>query len=106
MKRAKENDDIYITVEDNGFGMPQEVVDQLLDSSNKHAPHHGSGVGLINVHERIQLRFGANYGLSIASEADHGTKVTIHLPAVLYTEENHERLENGTMDPEAMHEKQ
>lgn len=102
----KENDDIYITVEDNGFGMPQEVVDQLLDSRNKHAPHHGSGVGLINVHERIQLRFGADYGLSITSEADHGTKVTIHLPAVLYTEENHERLENGTMDPGAIHEKQ
>lgn len=100
----KEENDIYITVDDNGFGMPQEVVDQLLDENNKHVPHHGSGVGLINVHKRIQLRFGPQYGLKIESEADHGTKVTIHLPAIIYNEKNHEMLENGRMMQEDEHE--
>lgn len=102
----KENEDIYITVEDNGFGMPQEVVDQLLDQNCKHVAHSGSGVGLINVHERIQLRFGPQYGLKIESEADHGTKVTIHLPAVIYNEENHKRLEGSKIKQEDDHEKE
>lgn len=100
----KEKNDIYITVADNGFGMPQEVVDQLLDENNKHVPHHGSGVGLINVHKRIQLCFGTMYGLKIESEEDHGTKVTIHLPAIPYNEENQKMLEHGKMKQEDTHE--
>ena len=56
-------------------------------------PKHGSGVGLINVHSRIQLMFGNEYGLEVYSEPDEGTKVVIHIPAIPYTEENRERLE-------------
>jgi two-component system sensor histidine kinase YesM len=104
VKGWKEDDNIYISVEDNGFGMPQEVVDQLLDENNKHVPHHGSGVGLINVHKRIQLRFGQEYGLKIVSEEDHGTKITIHLPAIPYTEENQRLLEQGKMKQENSYE--
>ena len=51
---------------------------------------------MINVHKRIQLRFGEQYGISIASELDEGTCVTIHIPAVPYTEENQKALEEGT----------
>ena len=56
-------------------------------------PKHGSGVGLINVHTRIQLMFGVRYGLKVESEPDEGTTVTIHLPAIPYTKENCEILE-------------
>ena len=55
----------------------------------------GSGVGLINVQRRIQLRFGDQYGLKIESEPDEGTVVTIHLPAIEYNEENSKKLESG-----------
>jgi two-component system sensor histidine kinase YesM len=104
VKGWKEEGNIYISVEDNGFGMPQDVVDQLLDENNKHVPHKGSGVGLINVHKRIQLRFGTAYGLKIESEEDHGTKITIHLPAIPYNEENQKMLENGRMKQENTYE--
>lgn len=60
-------------------------------------PKHGSGVGLVNVHKRIQLRFGRRYGLHIESEPDEGTTVTIHLPAIPDTEENRKLLENGNL---------
>ncbi|MCH4193328.1 MAG: sensor histidine kinase [Butyrivibrio sp.] len=86
--------DIYISVKDNGFGMPQEEVNLLL-KDNQRAHKHGSGVGLINVHNRIQLRFGVEYGLSIQSEPDEGTQVIIHLPAIPYTEETQTLLEEG-----------
>ena len=89
-----QNGDIYISVMDNGFGMPQEEVELLL-TDNQRAHKHGSGVGLINVHNRIQLRFGMQYGLEIESEPDEGTTIRVHLPAIPYTLENQKLLEEG-----------
>lgn len=40
----------------------------------------GSGIGVKNVNERIQLRFGKKYGLSYSSEEGIGTTVTYVLP--------------------------
>lgn len=79
---AKENS-LYIDVTDNGMGIPEEEIDGLLKRESKHRGK-GSGIGLKNVHERIQLYFGENYGLTILSEADVGTTVRIHLPLVPY----------------------
>lgn len=89
-----ENNDVYITVTDNGYGMNEEQLEYLL-TDNTRARKKGSGVGLINVQRRIQLRFGEQYGLKIESEPDEGTKVIIHLPAFEYNEENFKRLEGG-----------
>jgi two-component system sensor histidine kinase YesM len=89
-----EDGDIYITVKDNGFGMSSEEVEGLLTDDTR-VRKKGSGVGLINVQRRIQLRFGEEYGLKIDSEPDEGTTVTIHLPAIEYTEENRKALESG-----------
>ena len=91
--RRKEKD-IYISVEDNGMGMRKECVQNIL-TDNQKVPKHGSGVGLINVHSRIQLMFGTEYGILVESEVDVGTKVTIHLPAVPFTKENCDELEKS-----------
>ena len=80
-----EGSDIYIEVSDNGFGMQQEMADQLLVDDNR-VHKQGSGVGLINVHRRLQLRYGQQYGLIIVTEPDEGMKVTIHIPAIIYKE--------------------
>ncbi len=94
VKGWKGSEDIYITIEDNGFGIPEDYLNVIL-SDTDHKKAHGSGVGLINVHKRIQLRFGENYGIQIESELDVGTKVTIHIPAVIYNEQNQKDLESG-----------
>lgn len=86
--------DIYIEVSDNGLGMPQDTVEQLLTDNNR-VRKHGSGVGLINVHNRIQLRFGKQYGLEIESQPDEGTIVRIHLPKIPYSQEMQKLLEGG-----------
>lgn len=79
--------DIYIDVTDNGPGMTREEVDYLLvDSERIHKK--GSGVGLVNVHQRIRLYFGERYGLEIESEPDVGTCVRIHLPKSFEKEED------------------
>ena len=38
---------------------------------------HGSGVGLVNVNNRIKILFGKEYGLLVESEPDEGTRVSI-----------------------------
>ena len=68
------------------------TADNILTDNSK-VPKHGSGVGVINVHSRIQLMFGEQYGLEIYSEPDEGTRVVIHIPAIPYTKENAEQLE-------------
>ena len=89
----KEND-IYLEVEDNGLGMPEEEAANLLTGEER--PHkHGSGVGLINVDTRLKLRFGMEYGLQIQSCPDEGTLVQFHIPYIPYTAENQKILENG-----------
>lgn len=84
--------DIYIDISDNGIGIPQETMKSLLtDKSRVRAK--GSGIGLWNVNQRIALYFKGDYGLSIKSEPDEGTTVTIHLPMIHY--EDYKSREEG-----------
>ncbi len=90
----REDEIIILSVEDNGIGIPEDEVDLILtDSSRVHK--RGSGVGLVNVNNRIQILFGKEYGIVIESEPDEGTTVSIRIPAVPYTEENRQILEKG-----------
>ena len=95
IRGEKKGEDIYISIEDNGMGMPEDIRSNILTDNNK-VPKHGSGVGVINVHSRISLMFGPEYGLEVYSELDEGTKVVIHIPAIPYTKENAEQLEKQT----------
>ncbi len=69
---AKAEEDITITVSDNGVGMSEEKCRSILEGS-------GGGYGLSNIQSRIRLMCGENYGLSIES-GDGGTTVTIRIP--------------------------
>lgn len=89
-------EDVLLAVRDNGIGIPEEEAELLLTDNNR-VHKHGSGVGLVNVNRRIQLLFGRSYGLSIESEPDEGTTVSIRLPAIPFTEEARRRLENGSV---------
>lgn len=92
---GREEDGIVtLSVEDNGIGMSEEEVSFLLTDSNR-VPKHGSGIGLVNVNNRIQILFGKEYGISVKSEPDEGTTVSIRIPAVPYTEDNRKSLEKG-----------
>lgn len=70
--------DIVLEVEDNGVGMTEEECQELIlrESGDK------MGIGIKNVHDRVRIYFGNQYGLEIASELDEGTKVSIRMPKV------------------------
>ena len=102
MIKGENSSMVLLSVEDNGFGMTEEKAESLLDteaeiSDFSDRKKRGSGVGLINVHRRIQLRFGTRFGLRIHSEPDEGTRVEVRLPAIEYTEETQKSLEHGNM---------
>lgn len=84
VRAFREGKDVIIEVADNGPGMPEELVEQLLapDGPSTAPGAKGSGIGFRNVHQRIRLTFGAPYGLTILSEPDDGTTVRIRLPAL------------------------
>lgn len=84
IRAFREGETVIIEVEDNGPGMSEEVVEQLLKPSRAvNVPKaKGSGIGFRNVHQRLRLTFGPAYGLTILSEPDDGTTVRIRLPAL------------------------
>ena len=79
-------EDLFIEVEDNGLGMQKAQVESLLTDGTR-IRSKGSGIGIRNVHQRIQLYFGTESGLEILSEPDEGTMVRIHLPKTENVEE-------------------
>ena len=90
VKVFKEDDSLYFTITDNGLGMSEDMVETLLNKDFVPSKK-GSGIGVKNVNERIKLYFGSEYGLKVESEPDEGTKITIHLPAVVYGENDEDR---------------
>ena len=91
--RVLEKDgDLIMTVSDNGLGMTKEQVERMLSDTGHVPSKRGSGIGVRNVNERIKLYFGKEYGLSIESELDVGTTVTIRLRAVPYEKAEKEGL--------------
>ncbi|NOU77585.1 HAMP domain-containing protein [Paenibacillus sp. LMG 31459] len=77
---------LRLIVEDNGNGMNEEQLKRLQDSLNGDAPSPSpkesgkSGIGLQNLHRRLQFMFGECYGLQIQSFPGAGTQVAIVLP--------------------------
>lgn len=74
----QKGDRIIFTVEDNGVGMTEEQCEEILhkDAGDR------VGIGIKNVNDRIKIYFGEEYGLTIQSELDEGTRVTISMPKI------------------------
>lgn len=68
-----------VQVEDNGVGMEPQQLAVLLENVPERQTH-GTGIGLLNIHRRIQRFFGDNYGLQVESVKGTGTIVTLRLP--------------------------
>ncbi len=71
----KDKSTLCFEVTDNGVGMSQEQVDNLNGYLNDENQLFSS-IGLKNVHRRIKIRYGENFGLTIQSTLGIGTKVT------------------------------
>lgn len=75
IKGMEADDRLVFEVCDNGCGMPDEVLKNLLTMETK-------GYGVQNVHHRIQLYYGSRYGLNYESEVGVGTRARLVIPKV------------------------
>lgn len=73
---------ILIQVIDNGCGIEPKILREIQNQCNesllaKELPCH---YGISNVHHRLRLYYGNDYGLQIKSHVSKGTTVTIKIP--------------------------
>jgi two-component system sensor histidine kinase YesM len=71
---------IIIRVSDNGCGIEKEQLKGIFSGSDPSLSHH---FGLKNIQDRIQLRYGSEYGVKISSLYGEGTEVSITFPKVM-----------------------
>ena len=70
---SKVMEHIRFTILDNGVGIPAQKLTGLLQTDS-------GGYGLKNVHERLQLTYGEEYGLTINSIPGESTMITFTIP--------------------------
>lgn len=83
LKVTMDHDEICISIKDNGIGMSQERIDEVLRGEiRENDPSADSnGVGLGNVINRLKLFYEKEDVLDIFSEGkDKGTEVVIYIP--------------------------
>lgn len=71
---------LWITIEDNGEGMPKEKLEEVNALLNDFDTLDRTHIGICNVNQRIKLQYGNEYGVKMESIKDLGTKVIIKLP--------------------------
>lgn len=79
IKILREEDDVIIKIIDNGKGI-DDVKLNYLNNSLKNRSYEGSSIGVFNVHERIVIEYGKNYGLSFIKTKDKENLVIVRIP--------------------------
>ena len=79
----KEDEDILFKIIDNGSGFDDETYEELKlrisGDRDGRLNTKGFGLGILNIHKRIQLYYGDNYGVNI-ERLDKGTQVEVRMP--------------------------
>ncbi|MFC5452709.1 cache domain-containing sensor histidine kinase [Paenibacillus aestuarii] len=83
---------LLVSVSDNGTGIEPSSLQALQEALQTTNALQGlrdaaDGIGLLNIHGRLQLYYGTSYGLTISSPPSGGTIVTMRLPLRLVIQE-------------------
>ena len=70
--------ELILSITDDGIGMNEQQLLQIFEK--RETDRKRNSVGVLNVHERIRLYYGKEYGLTFESVEGVGTKVEIHIP--------------------------
>lgn len=90
VKVSAESQDMGMRIEiaDNGHGMTTEELEKLRRKlKNSGQPEQmaqvsgeGSGVGMVNIYQRLELLYGGKAAFGIESRLEEGTRITLELP--------------------------
>lgn len=76
----QEADRLCVRVRDDGVGMTEEKIREIMENPKKRKGDTMSGIGLPNVDQRIKLVYGESYGLTICSQVGEYTEILVTLP--------------------------
>lgn len=76
------NQEVIFEIGDTGVGIERTRLERLKKRLEDDDDPNEFGIGLFNVHKRIQFLFGKDYGLSLESEVLFGTNIRITLPVI------------------------
>lgn len=76
------NGKLIITVIDDGRGIDVNKINSLLDYNNNIKAGQEKRIGILNIHQRIQIKFGKAYGLTIEKNYPRGTIVHLIMPII------------------------
>lgn len=80
----RQDGELFIEVIDNGVGMDGETLEKvrqrIYEPQKVEEELRCFNIGLVNIHERLQLIFSKGYGLSIDSSLGEGTRIIIKIP--------------------------
>ncbi|MBP2649290.1 MAG: histidine kinase [Firmicutes bacterium] len=80
-----EADKLLIIIADTGVGIkPEKILGIFGDEKRTACKGQTTGLGIINVHKRLQNHFGNEYGIKIDAQPGLGTIVKIYLPLARY----------------------
>lgn len=80
IKGYEDNESIYIEITDDGIGFDTETISLNQEIITTPTKKNHSNIGLVNTNQRIKLLYGSEYGITIESEVNKGTRVLLHLP--------------------------
>ena len=84
----KVKDRVRICVSDNGVGMEQSKIDEILGEDEELIMEAQDSIGLRNVNRRLKIRYGESHGLVIESVPGSGTRICIWIPMTENAEDN------------------
>lgn len=76
----EQNNEIVISIEDDGIGMNEDRIKEILNKDEKHENRGFRSIGMKNVDDRIKLVYGNDFGLHIESKVNVYTKVSVRIP--------------------------
>ena len=77
----QKNNDLVLEVSDDGLGISDDILQTIKDGRyHQNKKDNRTHIGLSSINKRIETLYGTSYGLSIHSEIDVGTVVTVTIP--------------------------
>ncbi|MEK8130467.1 histidine kinase [Paenibacillus filicis] len=77
---------VTIEIEDDGKGMSDQKIKEILEEKSVETEGHSTGIGLSNVIRRLRLFYGREDIIEISSGAGRGTKILLKIPKTRRTE--------------------
>ena len=75
-----EDGDIVLLISDDGVGIAPDKLPVILSGEGT-SISGGTNIAIYNTHRRLQVLYGADYGLTYSSDVGKGTEVQIRIPA-------------------------